>query len=159
YIANQFRLAGVKPAVHGTFLLASPVGPTKTDGSYFQLFTMRGASKLGSPNTLALRGPLGQQIELKQGEHFQVLGLSGCGKVTGAIVFAGYGATAKDIGYDDYGDGDVAGKVILIVRKTPRFENQYAPFDGRSAAYHAALSTKVTNAVQHQAAAVIIVND
>jgi hypothetical protein len=145
YIADQFRQAGLKPA--------------GTGGSYFQPFSMRGSSKLASPNTLVLRGPLGQQIELRQGEHFQVLGLSGSGKVLAPLVFAGYGATAKEAGYNDYETIDVTGKAVLIVRKTPRFENKYVPFDGRSAAYHAALSTKVTNAVQHHAGAVIIVND
>lgn len=145
FIAKHFQEAGLKPA--------------GTDGSYFQPFTMKGAGRLGSPTTLVLRGPLGQQIELKQGEHFQVLGLSGSGKITAPLVFAGYGATAKEIGYDDYKDVDVAGKMALIVRKTPRFENRYAPFDGRSAGYHAALGTKAANATQHHAAALVVVND
>src|SRR5207253_9795118 len=96
YIASEFKHAGLKPA--------------GADGSYFQPFTMRGASKLGSPNTLVLRGPLGQHIELKQGEDFQVLGLSGPGTVTAPLVFAGYGASAKDINYDDYRGIDVTGK-------------------------------------------------
>src|SRR5262249_2198284 len=120
YIADQFRQAGLKPA--------------GTGGNYFQPFTMRGSSKLESPNRLVLRGPLGQQIEFTQGTDFQVVGLSGSGKVLAPIVFAGYGATAKDVGYNDYEGIDVAGKVVLIVRKTPRFENKYVPFDGRSAA-------------------------
>src|SRR2546425_8858742 len=59
YIAEAFKQAGLKPG--------------GTDGSYFQPFSMRGTSQLGSPNTLVLRGPQGQEIELKQGEDFQVL--------------------------------------------------------------------------------------
>src|SRR5438128_2998796 len=144
FIANHFKQAGLKPA--------------GTDGSYFQPFAMKGASRLESPNTLILRGPLGQQIELKQGEHFQVLGLSGSGKVTAPLVFAGYGATAKDQGYDDYKGVDAAAKVALIVRKTPRFENRYVPSDGRSAAYHAAIGTKAATATQHHAAGLIAVH-
>ena len=66
YIAHEFKEAGLKPA--------------GSEGSYFQPFTMRGPSKLGSPNTLVLKGPLGQRMELTQGEQFQVLGLSGSGK-------------------------------------------------------------------------------
>src|SRR5205807_7952356 len=57
YIANEFKKAGLKPA--------------GVDGTYFQPFTMRGGTKLESPNTLVLRGPLGQEIELRQGVHFQ----------------------------------------------------------------------------------------
>ncbi len=45
------------------------------------------------------------------------------------------------------------------MRKTPRFENRYIPFDGRSAGYHAALGTKASNAKEHHAAALIVVND
>ena len=123
YIAAEFKKAGLKPA--------------PAEDGYFQPFTMKAGSKLGSPNALVLRGPLGQQIELQLDQQFQVLGLSGSGKLTAPIVFAGYGATAKDIGYDDYANIDVAGKVILLVRKTPRFENRYLPFDGGSAPYHA----------------------
>jgi hypothetical protein len=155
YIANEFKQAGLKPAGN--------------EGSYFQPFTMRGPSKLGSPNALVLRGPLGQRIELQQGVDFQVLGLSRSGQLSAPLVFVGYGATAKEIDhgdytgkeidYDDYKGIDVAGKVVLIVRKAPRFENEYVPFDGRSSAYHAALGTKVANAAQHHAAAVLIVND
>jgi hypothetical protein len=145
YIANEFKEAGLEPA--------------PTDNGYFQPFVMKVASKLGSPNKVVLRGPQGQQIELQQGQQFQVLGLSGSGELTAPIVFVGYGATAKEIGYDDYANIDVAGKVVLMVRKTPRFENRYLRFAGGSTAYHAALSTKATNAAQHHAAAVILVND
>src|SRR5437879_5248483 len=58
YIAKEFEQAGLKPA--------------GKESSYFQPFTMRGTAKLGSPNTLVLRGPLGQQIELERSEHFAV---------------------------------------------------------------------------------------
>jgi hypothetical protein len=145
YIAKELKKAGLKPAVG--------------DQGYFQPFTLKVASKLGSPNRLIMRGPLGQQVELELGQQFQVLGLSGGGKLTAPVVFAGYGVTAKDIGYDDYANVDVAGKIVLLLRKTPRYENRYLPFDGGSAPYHAAFSTKAANAAQHQAAAVLIVND
>jgi hypothetical protein len=145
YIAHEFEEAGLKPA--------------GSEGSYFQPFTMRGSPKLGSPNTLVLHGPLGQRLELTHGEQFQVLGFSSSGKLSAPLIFAGYGATAKDIGYDDFKGADVAGKVVLLVRKTPRSENEFARFDGPSFRYHAALGTKTANAAEHHAAAVIIVND
>ena len=61
YIADAFRAAGLKP------------GGAK--GSYFQPFTVPGTLP-AEPNQVRLRGPQGQEIELKIGEHFQVLGLS-----------------------------------------------------------------------------------
>ena len=80
YIAAEFAKAGLKPGgVNGTF---------------FQPFTIGGTSKLEGKSTLTLKGPLGQEIELKLGNDFQVMGLSGPGKVTAPLVFVGYGATA-----------------------------------------------------------------
>src|SRR5262249_26318520 len=70
-IANEFKMAGLKPG--------------GKDGTYFQPFTIPG-SVLEGPARLALRGPKGQEITLKQGVHFQPMGLSGGGKRTGEVV-------------------------------------------------------------------------
>ncbi len=145
YIVEQFKVAGLKPG--------------GVEGTYFQPFPIRGGVRLEQPNEVVLHGPQGQAIRLKQGEQFQVSGLSGPGKVTAPVVFAGYGATAKGIGYDDFAGVDVAGKVVILVRKTPRPDSRYAPFDGSSAAYHAGLVNKFANAEAHKAAAVVLVND
>jgi Zn-dependent M28 family amino/carboxypeptidase len=145
YIADEFKKAGLKP-------------PTAA-GSYFQPFTMHGYAHLDSPNSLRLRGPQGQEMELRLGTDFQILGLSAAGKVSAPLVFAGYGITSKEARYDDYQGLDVAGKIVVLLRKTPRFDNRHTPFAGPMAAYYAALNTKVENAQKHQAAAVILVND
>jgi hypothetical protein len=145
YIANEFKKAGLKPA--------------GADGTYFQPFTISGGSKLESPNTLVLQGPQGQEIELQIDKQFEPMGLSGAGKVTAPLVFVGYGITTKDANYDDYKDVDVAGKIIVLLRKTPRSEDKYYSFDGANKESHAALATKAANAGTHKAAAVIFLND
>src|SRR5438552_2363536 len=145
YIANEFKKAGLKPA-----------GP---DGSYFQPFTMNGPAKMGSPNTVALRGPAGQQIELERDQQFRPFGIPYAGKVTAPVVFAGYGITSKGAGHDDYKDLDVEGKIVVILRKTPRMDNRYTPFDNERRDQHAALVTKLENAEKHKAALVLFVND
>src|SRR5437660_459394 len=61
YIAEQFKEAGLAPG--------------GKDGSWFQPFTIPGATLRGTAK-LVLHGPLGQEIVLAQGEHFQPLGLS-----------------------------------------------------------------------------------
>src|SRR5207245_116782 len=113
YIANEFQKAGLKPAAE--------------DGSYFQPFTMP-ASRLQATPVLALRGPQGQQIELKVGLHFQPMGISSSGDVNGSLVFVGYGITAPPSHYDDYQDLDVRGKILVILRDTPRAGNRFASF-------------------------------
>ncbi len=143
FIASEFRKAGLKPA--------------GADGSYFQRFTMTGTARLEEPNSFRLRGPLGQEIELKLGEHFQPLSLGEAGKVANApVVFLGYGITAPELNYEEYKGVDVAGKVVIILRKTPRAENPQPPF---SVDQHAALIPKLIQANLNKAAAVLLLHD
>jgi Peptidase family M28/PDZ domain/PA domain len=145
YIVVAFKEAGLKPG-----------GP---DGSYFQPFTIRGRALLQGSPTVRLRGPLGQEIELKAGDDFNVLGLSGSGKLTAPLVFAGFGATVPEEKYDDYQGIDVGGKVVLLIRKLPRYTSTAVPFGKDRKDDYASFLSKVANAEQHKAAAVLIVND
>jgi hypothetical protein len=144
-IAEEFRKAGLKSA--------------GTNGSFFQPFTIPGPSQLDGPNSLVLRGPNEKRLELAAGTDFQVMGLAHGGKVSAPLVFVGYGATARKTAYDDYKDVDVTGKIVLMLRKTPRAEDPHAMFDGPMTPMHAALDTKMANADLHKAAAVLFVND
>src|SRR6476620_6125719 len=77
YIAKQFTAAGLKPG--------------GKDG-YFQPFTISGFAKLETPNAVAFIAPANKEtIDLELDKTFQVLGLSGKGKVTAPLVFIGYG--------------------------------------------------------------------
>ena len=51
------------------------------------------------------------------------------------------GATAKEIGYDDFKDLDVAGKIVIMLRHTPRWNSAELPFDGPRKDEHASLDT------------------
>jgi hypothetical protein len=145
YVADAFRQAGLKPA--------------NPDGSYFQPFTIAGAT-LGGPNAIRLRGPHGQEMGLKIGDQFQPHGMAHSGKVHGPLVFAGYGITAsgKEVNYDDYAGVDVTGKVVIILRDTPNAGNRFLSF-ARRAGEHSSFTKKMQNALKHQAAAVLFVND
>jgi hypothetical protein len=145
HIAAVFKQAGLKPG-----------GP---NGSYFQPFPYSSGAELDGTSTLQLRGPQGQEITLKQGTDFQVVGYSGAGQVTAPLVFVGYGATAKDISYDEYKGLDVKGKVVVMIRRTPRWNNKDLPFDGPRKDEHAALDTKQALAQANGAVAVLLVND
>src|SRR5207237_1215852 len=72
--------------------------------------------------------------------------------------FMGYGATTK-AGYDDYRGIDAAGKLLLVLRRTPRYGNAQFPFDGPLESHHAALNTKISNAEAHGAAGILFIND
>src|SRR4051812_44674752 len=57
YILNEFKKAGLKPIVENP--------------GYFQPFSISGVAKLDSPNTLTLKGPQGQVIELEVNKQFR----------------------------------------------------------------------------------------
>jgi Zn-dependent M28 family amino/carboxypeptidase len=145
YIAAAFGSAGLKGAM--------------PDGSYFQPFTVRGSPSLAPGARVSLAGPT-EMNDLKLDEQFQAIGLSGSGTVTAPIVFAGYGITCPEPAYDDYHGLDVADKIVLLIRRAPRYGSKDHPFaDDQTVQQHAALQTKIANAAKHKAAAVLLVND
>ena len=153
HIAAEFKKAGLKPG-----------GP---DGSYFQPFTVPGSIQ-DAPAVLKLRGPQGQEIELKEGVHFYPMGVGYAGKATGAAVaFAGYGASTTNwkldgknpAKYDDYADLDVEDKVVVVLRDLPRGSAPRADDDSPRFPGNASLAAKLLRAEQAKAAAVLFVND
>jgi hypothetical protein len=143
YIAAELKKAGLKPA--------------GADGTWFQPFTLP-AAVLERPATLALHGPLGQDVELRQGSQFHPMGVGRAGKASGApLVFAGYGITSTGkTKYNDYDGLDVEGKVVVLLRGAPLgANNQVAPELWQFAPF----VRKLENAAKHKAAAALIVND
>jgi hypothetical protein len=146
YIADEFKRLGLKVVA-------------KNPG-YFQPFPITSGSKLGEPNKFVLNGPLGQRIELEMGKQFGVVAFGSTGKVDAPLVFVGYGITSADANYNDYKDIDVAGKVVVVLRRAPRYGNDEAtPFTGGTENHHSSLLGKASNAFVHKAAAVVFVND
>jgi hypothetical protein len=148
YIARGFAQAGLKP------------GGDK--GTYFQNFQVSGGARLEKPATLVLTGPRGETITLKTDDQFAVQRSSGSGAADGGIVFVGYGLTNPKLGYDDYAGLDVAGKVVIVLRQTPRFTNPDSdPFGANDRTVDNSDyrdDNKAANAQAHKAAAVLMIN-
>jgi hypothetical protein len=150
YIANRFRAAGLKPA-------------PGADG-YFQPFSVSGSPKLGEHQDLAFSGPDGKTYSGVLKTNFSPLAI-GVGATLRdlPVVFAGYGITADDeslkLKYDDYAGIDAQGKAVLIIRREPQQNDEKSPFDGKRTTRFATFQHKATNAFQHHAAAVLLVND
>lgn len=145
YVVAAFQAAGLKPAM--------------PDGSYFQPFTFLGRPILRGTQTVELAGPNSRKA-LAVGDDFQPIGLTGAGGVEAPLVFAGYGLTAEAAKYDDYAGLDVAGKAVVIIRRTPRHNATDKPFaDEATRNRFAPLASKLANAERNRAAAVLVVND
>jgi hypothetical protein len=143
YIAKQFAAAGLKPG--------------GVEGGYFQPFTIKGGSVLEKPNSVAFTGPDKKTISVEFDKGFQVMGLSGSGTVSAPVVFVGYGLQTN-LKYDEYVGHDVKGKIVVMVRRTPRYTSD-KPFGGDRRNEFASLEKKVALAEANKAAAIILVND
>ncbi|WP_218933397.1 M28 family peptidase [Rubripirellula lacrimiformis] len=115
------------------------------------------AGESDSPNEADHRGTA-IVADLGDGMNPMAIG-STRGQLTGPVVFAGYGITAPKLGYDDYSGIDVAGSIVVIMRKEPQANDPDSRFDGTKNTRHAFFSTKIQNAIRHGASAIIFVND
>jgi len=107
YVASAFEALGLEPA--------------GDDGSYFQVFDFTAAVKAGPDNRLTIEG---METESQMDRDWRPLGLSATGESGPAeVVFAGYGIVAPAEGeqaaYDSYGELDVAGKWVMVLRYLP----------------------------------------
>ncbi|MGE0555250.1 MAG: M28 family metallopeptidase [Gemmatimonadales bacterium] len=101
YVADQFRAIGLEPG--------------GVDGSYFQPIRFRESALAPGGASVALGG--GRAGRLTPGADFvaspslrdSVL------ELTGPVVFVGFGVSAPELGYDDYADLDVKGKVVAVL--------------------------------------------
>jgi hypothetical protein len=55
-------------------------------------------------------------------EDFTCRGFTGSGTVSAPVVFAGFGLSLPDRGWDDYAGLDVAGKIVLVFKDAPPFD-------------------------------------
>jgi len=74
---------------------------------------------------------------------------SGNGDVTAEVVYAGFGVTAPELGYDDYKGIDVKGKIVLIEGETPNRSREATDIDKWYP--HTLHQNKLANAAKHGA--------
>src|SRR5271157_264097 len=143
FIVGKYREFGIKP----------PPG----DG-YLQAFTVMTGGTLGPGNRFEFTEN-GRGTSLKMSADFVPFGFSSAGKLSGTVVFAGYGITAPEYHYDDYTGVDVKGKIVLILRHEPQEFDEHSVFDGKEFTKHAAFNAKASNAKMHGAVGVILISD
>jgi Tol biopolymer transport system component len=109
YVATVFKHLGLQPA--------------GDDGTWFQAFDFTSGATLGAGNRLSIEGVDGLDAAVVD-EDWRPLAFSGTGATeAAAVVFAGYGIVAPGAGevpdYDSYGDLDVDGKWVMMLRFLP----------------------------------------
>ncbi len=134
------------------------VQPLGSVASFFQPFEVTTDVKLGPRNRLSVELAEGKRLyEVEQ--DYLILGFSEEERVRGEVVFAGYGITAPEYGYDDYQGLDVEGKVVLVLDHEPQELIEGGAFEGTKITFHAAFHSKAANAKRRGAAALLLVAD
>jgi len=138
YVAGYFTSVGLQPL----------------DNSYFQEFQVVTDAHFGDNNSLTVEKG-SQTIKWTIGEQYTPLGFSDNASVSGNLAFAGYGITldTEELKYDDYGNIDASGKIMIVLRGSPGADNPHSKF-----AASEGLRYKATNAREHGAVAIIFID-
>ena len=151
------RLAGTGEYMKCAFWCAEQLcdfglEPAGDDGSYLQHFRMPTTSLID-----CRLKKVGNEQEYVFPRDFYPGMNSDSGKVENAeVVYAGYGITAPEYGYDDYEGIDVKGKIVIIERGIPyRDKDEKKRFD--LFMRYASESYKLPQALKKGAAAVLLV--
>ncbi len=122
---------------------------------YFQPFSVITGAKLKGKNHLVVQSGSAKNA-LKLNQDFVPFSFSASGAVNAPLVFAGYGISAGEFGYDDYAGADVKDKIVVILRFEP---SGFAAKSGNTGlTIHSQLITKAINARNHGAKAIVLLN-
>ena len=144
WIAAEFKKAGLKPVGRDAsggpgFLQAVPLVEYRPDRVGSSVSMVQGGK------TTVWHGP-------------QAFGAyKSAVDVTAPVVFAGFGITAPELGYDDYAGLDAKGKIVLLFDHEPQEDDPHSIFNGTGNTRYATSRVKVLNAEAHGAAGVLIV--
>lgn len=129
------------------------------DGSFRNPFTINVDNKVVKDSVQLVLTHGDTKLELAMGKDFQPLAAGGSGTVEAPLVFVGYGISAPKLKYDDYADIDVAGKIVVLIRREPQQGDEESVFKGKQTSQHAFIRTKLAAAKKAKAAAILMVND
>ncbi len=144
WIADQFRAAGLQPAA--TDASGKP--------SFLQPITLVEYRPDRAATTVTLTRS-GTATVWHAPEAFGAYKRSV--DLTAPVVFAGFGITAPELGYDDYAGIDVRGKIVLLFDHEPQEDDPRSRFNGTGNTRYATARVKILNAQAHGAVAVVLV--
>src|SRR5260221_3950417 len=123
--------------------------------SYFQPFTLVTGARLKAENHFQIQAGT-TKAALKLDQDFVPFSFSSSGAASAPVVFAGYGVSATEFGYDDYDKIDVKDKIVVVLRYEP---SGFAAKSGNTGlTQHSQLISKAINARNHGAKALVLVN-
>ncbi|WP_375435782.1 M28 family peptidase [uncultured Hymenobacter sp.] len=137
YVVEQYKKRGVLPAGE--------------NGTYLQTVRLRRAfTEPGA--TLRLQPSQGPEQTLAYGPDFTLYPNPAEASTTVAapLVFAGFGISAPELGYDDYAGLDATGKIVVVTRQEPK------QFPDAVRLYNTDVLTILQTAARHGAVGVLL---
>lgn len=151
YMVKQLQAAGVQPGgelVNGKRQWTQRVPLLKSDIVGDPIFTVQTGKnnyRLQQTADIAVRATMNGSNQIR---------------ITGApLVFAGYGTSAPERGWDDFKGQDVKGKILVVLINDPDFEGGEGDFGGKAMTYYGRWTYKYEEAARRGAAGVMIVHE
>lgn len=138
FIATEFERAGLAPAAGGSYLQEFPLVAFQPDRARTRLTIDGEPLEYGTQFT----GAFPREVTVKA-----------------PVVFAGYGITAPEYGYDDYTGIDARGKIVLIFDHEPQETDPKSVFNGVGETRYGHIRTKMENAIRHGAVGMLVVSE
>lgn len=134
-----------------------PGGP---DGQWLQVVDLKRYTPVEGSATASWTGPDGTVHPLTIGQDIVLRSVTNDGRAdvqNAGLVFAGYGIYAPERQWDDYGDIDVRGKVVLVMGGEPTGPEVTERFNGAYATNYQSAAYKADEAFRRGALGVITV--
>src|SRR5688572_17359686 len=152
YVARQFKAIGLQP------------GGSSND--WFQPFQLIAGLTIGSGNRLSVTAK-GRTVNFSLGVSYYPLSTPSNEDPARAssdlrglpLVFAGYGLSAPDAGYDDYSRIDVTGKAVLIFSHEPQERDGNSRLNGARPMPQTTLASKAAAARNKGAKVLLVIGD
>ncbi len=129
-------------------LTSAGYAPGADDGSYLQQVPLLESTPTATSMRVTIDGTTAD-IPLPDQAIVAPSAVQPAVDVTAQVVFAGFGVTAPEFGYDDYAAIDVKGKIVALLFNAP----PKLPSEPR--AHYASVDHKLRNAADHGAVAVV----
>ena len=118
---------------------------------------------VGTPDSVATVTGAGKSLTMKYRNDFMFLTEHEQPTVeikNSPLVFAGYGVTAPEYGWDDYAGLDVKGKTVVVLINDPGNEGDDSTmFKGKAMTYYGRWGYKYEEAARHGATGLLIIHD
>lgn len=122
WVESELKKAGVRPGLK--------------DSTYLQYFPNAYSEVLTPGSVTLLKGKSNAQKEYRFPDDYFPGSNSASGSVTGEVVYVGFGISAPELGYDDYRNIDVKGKILLMETGVPYGANDSIQRKWEPYSYH-----------------------